>query len=108
MMEAFGALRTIKVLDLTQMLAGPYGTQMLADHGAEVIKIESPSGDMSRKASPALKSDVTGDMVGYYQSVNRNKKSIVLNLKSDEGKAHFFELLKTEEKSCKVSRGKEL
>jgi len=95
MNEPFGALQTIKVLDLTQMLAGPYGTQMLADHGAEVIKIESPVGDMSRNASPPLKTDKTGSHAGYYQSINRNKKSVILDLKSDEGKVHFFELLKT-------------
>jgi len=93
-MEPFGALQSVRVLDLTQMLAGPYGTMMLADHGAEVIKIESPSGDMSRKASPALKSDPEGTHGGYYQSINRNKKSIILDLKSETDKQKFFELVK--------------
>lgn len=92
---SFGALSSIKVLDLTQMLAGPYGTMMLADHGAEVIKIEPPKGDMTRPGGPFAPDDTQKTHGGYFQSVNRNKRSIVLDLKSEEGKAAFLELVKS-------------
>lgn len=81
-----GALCDIKILDLTQMLAGPYGTMMLADHGAEVIKVEAPIGDMTRPGGPFYADDEQHTHGGYFQSVNRNKKSIVLDLKTKEGR----------------------
>ena len=92
---SFGALSSIRVLDLTQMLAGPYGTMMLADHGAEVIKIEPPKGDMTRNGGPFTESDTQRTHGGYFQSVNRNKRSVMLDLKSEEGKAAFLELVKS-------------
>jgi crotonobetainyl-CoA:carnitine CoA-transferase CaiB-like acyl-CoA transferase len=92
---AFGALSSIRILDLTQMLAGPFGTMILADHGAEVIKVEPPSGDMTRAGGIYPKDDSQRTHNGYFQSVNRNKKSIVLNLKSEEGKAALLELVKS-------------
>lgn len=91
----FGALSDITVLDLTQMLAGPYGSMMLADQGANVIKIESVTGDLCRQVKAFPKGDETQTHNGYFQSINRNKKSIVLDLKSEEGKAAFLELVKT-------------
>lgn len=82
----FGALSDIKVIDLTQMLAGPYGTMMLADHGAEVIKIETREGDMSRTASGTGMADPGGrQLSGYFQSISRNKESVVLDLKTPGG-----------------------
>lgn len=90
----FGALQGIRVLDLTQMLAGPYGTMMLSDHGAEVIKIEPPHGDMTRVSGPWFADDEERTHGGYFQSVNRNKKSVVLDLKTDAGKEAFRELVK--------------
>lgn len=81
-----GALSDIRIIDLTQMLAGPYGTMMLADHGAEVIKVESTIGDMTRPGGPFHDDDVLQTHGGYFQSVNRGKKSIVLDLKSEDGK----------------------
>ena len=83
---SFGTLSDIRIIDLTQMLAGPYGTMMLADHGAEVIKVESPHGDMTRPGGPFHPDDQDKTHGGYFQSVNRNKKSIVLDLKTESGR----------------------
>ncbi|MGE3936611.1 MAG: CaiB/BaiF CoA transferase family protein, partial [Rhodospirillaceae bacterium] len=76
-----GALAGIRVLDLTQFLAGPYSTQILADLGAEVIKLEAPAGDWSRTLPPHF----VGDDSAYFHSINRNKKSIVVDMKLPEG-----------------------
>ena len=76
------ALGDIRVVDLTQHLAGPFCTMLLADMGAEVIKIEPPWGDATR-SSPMYPS-VEGQNT-YFMFVNRNKKSLILNLKSEEG-----------------------
>lgn len=84
-------LKGIKVLDLTRMLAGPFGTLILADLGADVIKIEEPRiGDPTRRNIPMV-----GDESTYFMAVNRGKRSITLDLKTAEGKAHFVELVKT-------------
>ncbi len=85
-MTTFGALSDIRILDLTQMLAGPFGTMMLADQGADVIKVESPAGDVTRHGGPFRRDDVQRTHGAYFQSVNRNKKSIVLDLKTEEGR----------------------
>ena len=91
---SFGALQGLKIIDLSQMLAGPYGTMMLADHGAEVIKVESPQGDMTRPSGPFFADDDQKTHGGYFQSVNRNKKSVVLDLKTVEGKEALKALVK--------------
>ena len=70
-----GILSGLRVLDLSRMLSGPYCTMLLADHGAEVIKIESPSGDTSRGTGPFRKEDIDREWSGYFVSLNRNKKS---------------------------------
>ncbi|WP_026908201.1 CaiB/BaiF CoA transferase family protein [Paucisalibacillus globulus] len=76
-----GALENIRVLDLTRVLAGPYCTMILGDLGAEVIKVEAPGGsDETRKWGPPFQNDISA----YYLCANRNKKSITLNLKSQE------------------------
>ncbi|MFD6210804.1 CaiB/BaiF CoA transferase family protein [Peribacillus sp. NPDC060253] len=76
-----GALSGIKVLDLSRLLPGPYCSLMMADYGAEVIKIEEPGrGDYIRWRKPAIKG-----IGARHLTINRNKKSIELNLKSDEG-----------------------
>ncbi|PKP72050.1 MAG: CoA transferase [Alphaproteobacteria bacterium HGW-Alphaproteobacteria-5] len=93
--KSFGALSDIRILDLTQMLAGPYATMMLADHGAEVIKIEGMGGDITRLAGPFAGDDRQQTHGGYFQSVNRNKQSVCLNLKAEAGHAAFLELVKT-------------
>ena len=84
---AFGSLAGLKVLDLTLMLAGPFCTQLLADHGADVIKVEPPTGDLTRGIGPFLPGDEAKNTSGYFQSINRNKRSIVLDLKTGEGRA---------------------
>jgi formyl-CoA transferase len=84
-----GALTGVKILDLTRVLAGPFCTMMLADMGAEVIKIEVPkTGDDSRAFGPFLNGESS-----YYMNLNRNKKGVTLNLKG-HGKEIFLELLK--------------
>ena len=88
----FGSLQGLKVLDFTQALAGPYCTSMLADHGADVIKIESLSGDGSRFAGPYRDDDTEKSLCGYFQSVNRNKRSLSVDLKSAEGQAAMKKL----------------
>lgn len=84
-----GALDGVKVLDLTRVLAGPFCTMMLADMGAEVIKIEQPKvGDDSRAFGPFINGESS-----YYMNLNRNKKGITLNLKG-RGKEIFLQMVK--------------
>ena len=84
------ALGDITVLDLTRVLAGPYCTMMLADFGANVIKIEIPGkGDDTRAMGP-----IKNGASMYYANVNRNKKGVTLNLKAPGGKELFRELVK--------------
>ena len=84
------ALDNIKILDLTRVLAGPYATMILADMGADVIKIEMPeTGDDSRGYGPYINNESA-----YFMSINRNKRSMTLNLKSEKGKEIFIEMVK--------------
>jgi crotonobetainyl-CoA:carnitine CoA-transferase CaiB-like acyl-CoA transferase len=85
------ALNGIKVLDLTRVLGGPYCTQILADHGAEVIKVESKIGDEVRGWGPPF----INEMASYFINVNRNKKSIAIDLTKQSGKNLILELLKS-------------
>ena len=79
------ALAGLTVLDLSRVLAGPYGTMVLGDFGAEIIKVEQPGrGDDTRQWGPPFS---PGGQSAYFLSVNRNKRSITLNLKSVEGRA---------------------
>jgi crotonobetainyl-CoA:carnitine CoA-transferase CaiB-like acyl-CoA transferase len=90
-----GALTDVRVLDLTQMLAGPFCTQVLADHGAEVLKIEPLEGEGMRRIGPFLDDDELKSFGGYFQSVNRNKASIALDLKKPDAKAVLLKLIET-------------
>ena len=91
---AVGPLTGIKVLDLTAMLAGPFTTMLLTDLGADVIKVEPETGDRTRGLGPNRAGDDPDQALGgYFQSVNRGKRSIVLDLKSDAGSAKFRELV---------------
>ncbi len=94
MSSARGPIPHIRVLDLTQRLAGPYGTQMLGDLGADVIKLEPPGADPTHRTPPHL---VAGEST-YYLSINRNKRSIIVDLKRPEGQEVVRRLLK----SCDV------
>lgn len=87
-----GMLDGVRVLDLTQVVSGPFGTLLLGDLGAEVIKIESPSGDTSR-GMPTPKWAVEGESV-YFCALNRNKRSIVLDLKDEEDRRVLLDLVK--------------
>lgn len=84
--EVLGALDGVRIVDLTQMLAGPYCTMLLADQGAEVIKVEPLDGDHTRIIGPYHKDDSLKAFGGYFASVNRNKKSIAIDLKQPEGR----------------------
>ncbi|GAB2725160.1 CoA transferase [Arthrobacter bambusae] len=75
-------LAGIRIADFSRVLAGPLCSMMLADYGAEVIKIEGPAGDDTRAWIPPVEADGTGT---YFSSVNRNKRSVVADLKSDDG-----------------------
>lgn len=85
----FGALSGMKIIDLTQMLAGPFGTMLLADHGATVIKVEPPAGDLTRPSGPFRDDDTQRVLGGYFQSVDRNKYSVCLDLKTQRGREAF-------------------
>ncbi|OZI29784.1 hypothetical protein CAL29_16790 [Bordetella genomosp. 10] len=83
-------LAGVRVLDLTQALAGPFATMILADMGAEVIKIESPAGDLTRTTPPHI---VQGTSL-YFLTNNRNKRGMVLDLKAPDALAAFYDLCK--------------
>jgi crotonobetainyl-CoA:carnitine CoA-transferase CaiB-like acyl-CoA transferase len=84
------ALEDVRVIDLTEALAGPYCTMILGDLGADVIKIERPGlGDQSRKWGPPF----IGTESAYFLSVNRNKRSVALDIKSTEGRDNVRDLL---------------
>ncbi len=95
MAEGKGILSGLRVLDLSRMLSGPYCTMMLADQGAEVIKIESEEGDTSRANGPFRDDDPDHEWAGYFVSLNRSKKSVMLDLKSAAGKADLLALVAT-------------
>lgn len=84
-----GIMDGVKIIDLTSIIFGPLATQMLGDLGADVIKIESPEGDLLRQVQPARNSMMGAAFLGS----NRNKRSVVLDLKTDTGRARLRKLL---------------
>ena len=92
------ALSHLKILDLSRVLAGPWCTQNLADLGADVIKVERPeSGDDTRHWGPPFLKDAQGQETSeaaYYLAINRNKRSITLDISHPEGQAIIRELVK--------------
>ena len=89
--EGAGALRGVRVVDLSRVLAGPLCTQMLADHGATVIKVEPPFGDETRKLGPPF--DERGN-AAYFSALNRGKQAIALDLSRAEDQEVLFTLLR--------------
>ena len=86
-----GALKGIKILDLTSVGFGPYACQILGDYGAEIIKIESPDGDITRGIGPFR----NNGMGHFFLNANRNKRGLVLDLKKGAAKSIFFSLVKS-------------
>ncbi len=85
-----GALSGLKVVDLSRVLGGPFGTQMLADHGAEVIKVEPPQGDETREWGPPFQDE---GISAYFSGVNRNKRSLGLDIATPKGQEVLLRLL---------------
>jgi crotonobetainyl-CoA:carnitine CoA-transferase CaiB-like acyl-CoA transferase len=83
-------LEGVRILELGQIIAGTYGSQVLSDLGAEVIKIEAPEGDLGRTPSVAPYKGLSG----LFLTFNRNKKSVVINLKNEAGRRLFYDLVK--------------
>ena len=88
MTERTGPLAGLLVADFSRVLAGPYATMLLADLGAEVVKVEAPAGDDTRTWSPPVRDGVST----YYLGVNRNKRSVALDLKDEDDLAAAREL----------------
>jgi crotonobetainyl-CoA:carnitine CoA-transferase CaiB-like acyl-CoA transferase len=95
MIASTGALKGLRILDLTHALAGPFCSQVLADHGADVIKIEPLEGDFFRRMGPFREDDEQRHYGGLFQSCNRNKRSMALNLKHPDGHSLLKELVRT-------------
>ncbi|MDG0980378.1 MAG: CoA transferase [Halieaceae bacterium] len=102
MAPSCGALSGIRVVDLTAMVMGPYATQMMADMGADVIKIEPPAGDNTRYISVAPEQG----MAGVFVNVNRGKRSAVLDLRSESGRDALKALVSTADVFIHSMRGK--
>ena len=95
------SLEGIRVVDLTQNLAGPYCSQILADLGAEVVKIEPPKGDAARAWGPPF----WGEDSPLYLSANRNKRSVGLDLKTERGKEIVWRLIEEADVFVQALRG---
>ena len=88
-------LARVRVIDVSRVLAGPFATMLLADLGADVIKVEPPTGDETREWGPPWWGDPADRRSAYFASVNRNKRSVVLDLQTDGGRANLDRLLST-------------
>ncbi|MBI5967355.1 MAG: CoA transferase [Deltaproteobacteria bacterium] len=88
-MESPGPLQGIRIIDLSMMLAGPSGSMLMGDLGAEIVKIEPPQGDETRDTPPYF----YGADSAYFWSINRNKKSVAIDLKSPEGRQVLYDLV---------------
>jgi crotonobetainyl-CoA:carnitine CoA-transferase CaiB-like acyl-CoA transferase len=100
--QRFGPLKDVRVIDLTAMVFGPYATQIMADMGADVIKIEQPGGDDTRY----INAGPTPDLGAIYVNCNRGKRSVVLDLREEAGKAALRELIEGADVFIHSMRGK--
>ena len=91
--QATGPLRGVRIIDLTHALAGPFSTMLLADLGADVVKVEAPHGDFSRYSEPFMEDDEERAFGGYFASINRNKRGIVLDLKLQDDRETLHRLI---------------
>src|SRR5664279_5797123 len=89
--DAPGAMTGLRVIDLTRVLGGPYCTQILADHGADVIKVEPPAGDEVRDWGPPFHDDDAA----YFVGITRNTRSIGLDLASEGGRVVLMKMLES-------------
>src|SRR4030095_2585123 len=89
--QVTSAMTGLRVIDLTRVLGGPFCTQILADHGADVIKVEPPAGDEVRDWGPPFHEEDAA----YFVGINRNKRSIGLDLASEGGRAVLMKMLET-------------
>ncbi len=89
-----GALAGVKIVDLSRVLAGPYATQILGDHGADIVKVEPPLGDETREWGPPFRGDgAERGPSAYYVNINRNKRGIALDLNKPEAREVVWKLL---------------
>lgn len=88
-----GGLKGLRILDLGHALAGPFCTSLFADHGADVIKIEPPDGDVSRRIGPFVADDQIREYGGMFQCCNRNKRGVVVDFKKPEGREAFLRMI---------------
>lgn len=93
--EASGPLKGLRVIDLTRALAGPYCTMLLADLGADVIKIEPPEGEFSRYSDPFTEDDTEQYYGGYFASINRNKRGVMLDFSKEADRETVRRLCRT-------------
>ncbi|MBT6893358.1 MAG: CoA transferase, partial [Gammaproteobacteria bacterium] len=88
-----GPLQDIRVLDLTEEIVGPYATKLLADYGADVVKVEKPEGDSARQLGPFKDGDRHPEKSGTFFYFNTNKRSVVLDLTASAGLNSFWDLV---------------
>ena len=94
MIQNSGALAGVKVIDLSRVLGGPYATQILGDHGADVVKVEPPQGDETREWGPPFRNDDRASGASaYYENINRNKRGMALDFGKPEAREVLFKLL---------------